>query len=451
MTTLLFDAALTPEGWESDVAVSIAPDGRISAVRPGARAGQRVRGAAIPGLPNLHSHAFQRAMAGLTEHAGASEDSFWTWRELMYRFLGRITPEDAEAIAALAFADMLEGGFTVVGEFHYLHHDPEGRPYDDPAEMAIRHVAAAHATGIGMTLMPVFYAHGNFGGADPVPGQRRFLSDLDLFARLVEGSAAAVKLLKRAGRMGVAPHSLRAVTLSELGALVTAHPSGPVHLHVSEQVKEVEDCLAVHGCRPVELLLDNAPVDQRWCLIHATHANAAERARIASSGAVVGLCPVTESNLGDGIFGAGDYLAAGGRFGVGTDSNVLISAAAELRTLEYSQRLSTRRRNALSPRGRSTGRTLFDKALSGGAQALGRGATGIVAGARADIVVLDTAHPDLIARAGDSLLDSFLFTRAERAIAEVFAGGRHVVTGGRHVDREAIERRYAATLKRLLS
>jgi formimidoylglutamate deiminase len=450
LRALHFDTALTPDGWLRDAVVTIDDRGLIADVSARARPGtERIAGAALPGLPNLHSHAFQRGMAGLSEHAGDSEDSFWTWREAMYRFLDTIDPDDAEAIAAMAYVEMLEGGFTVVGEFHYLHHDPAGRPYANPAEMAVRHVAAAAHTGIGMTLLPVFYAHGNFAGVPPTQGQRRFLSDLDDFARLHEASGRALRDLPH-GVLGVAPHSLRAVSLQELASLLRAHPAGPVHIHVSEQVKEVADCMAAHACRPVELLLAEAPVDSRWCLIHATHADARERAAIAASGAVVGLCPVTESNLGDGIFGAVDFRAAGGRLGVGTDSNILLSAPLELRTLEYSQRLSTLRRNALAPRNGSTARTLYDAARVGGAQALGLGPAGLVAGARADVVVLDTSDVTLAQRSGDLLLDALVFSGGERAIREVWSAGVRVVEDGRHIARAAVERRFRATLARIL-
>lgn len=450
MTILRFEQALTPDGWARDVAVTISPEGRISAVTPNSQLGEAVSGFAIPGLANLHSHAFQRAMAGLTEHAGAGDDSFWSWRELMYRFLGRISPDDAEAIAAYAFAEMLEGGFTTVGEFHYLHHDPEGAPYDHLGEMADRHVAAASETGIGMTLLPVFYAHGNFGGAAPNPGQRRFLNDLDHFARLFEQSETAVRRLP-SGRIGIAPHSLRAVSLPELQALVALHPVGPVHIHVSEQVKELDDCRAVHGTTPIALLADHVSLDARWCFIHATHASEAEQAMMLRAGLVAGLCPLTEANLGDGIFATKAHLSAGGRMGVGSDSNIQIDAAAELRQLEYAQRLLWRGRNVLAPRGASTGRTLFERALAGGAQALGLPTPGLTAGAEADILVLDPDHPDLIGREGDRALDSWVFVAGKAAIRDVYARGRPVVRDGRHVARDAISARYRACLTRLLA
>ena len=300
---------------------------------------------AIPGLPNVHSHAFQRAMAGLAEHGpgnAAPRDDFWTWRETMYRFVDRLDPADVESVATFAYAEMLETGFTRVGEFHYLHHDPDGRPYADPAEMANRIIAGAAAAGIGLTLLPSFYAHGNFGGLPPSPGQRRFVNDLDLFARIMDQSRRAAA--RQPGTIvGVAPHSLRAVTPDELREVVLLAGPGPVHIHVAEQVREVENCLAWSGRRPVEWLLDHESVDSRWCLIHATHTLPSEKQGIASRGAIVGLCPITEANLGDGIFDAKTFTQAGGRFGIGTDSNVLIDAAGELRQLEYTQRLSARR------------------------------------------------------------------------------------------------------------
>ncbi|CAN1554577.1 SsnA Cytosine deaminase and related metal-dependent hydrolases [Rhabdaerophilaceae bacterium] len=450
MTILRFDHALTPDGWERDVAVTVSLEGVINAVEPNSAFGERVRGFAIPGLANLHSHAFQRAMAGLTEHAGAGDDSFWSWRELMYRFLGRISPEDAEMIAAHAFAQMLEGGFTTVGEFHYLHHAPDGQPYANLGEMAERHVAAASETGIGMTLLPVFYAQGNFGAAPPNPGQRRFLNKLDGFGRLFEESRKAIARLP-AGRIGVAPHSLRAVSLPDLQALMEGHPSGPVHIHVSEQVKELEDCRTVHGTTPIALLADHVSLDARWCLVHATHASEEEQALMLQANLVAGLCPLTEANLGDGIFATRAHLAAGGRLGVGTDSNIQIDAASELRQLEYAQRLLWRGRNVLAPRYASTGRALFDRALAGGAQALDLPSAGLFPGAQADIVVLDAEHTDLIGREGDRAIDSWVFVAGKSAIRDVYAGGKQVVVDGRHVAQGRISERYRSCLKRLLA
>lgn len=405
----------------------------------------------VPGLANVHSHAFQRGMAGLAETAGPADDDFWTWREVMYRFLDQLEPDDVETIAALAFAEMLEGGFTRVGEFHYLHHAPDGGPYDDSAELATRVVAAAAQTGIALTLLPVFYAHGNFGGQPPSPGQRRFLATPDRFMALVEGARRAVATLPD-GNSGVAPHSLRAVTPDELAYVVALAEGGPVHIHVAEQSKEVSDCQAWSGQTPVAWLLDHVEVDAHWCLIHATHVNAAEIEGMARSGAVAGLCPITEANLGDGVFPAARFLARGGRFGVGTDSNVLIDAGQELRGLEYAQRLTARARNVLADARRpSVGGRLFRAASAGGAQALGVEVAGFAAGAPMDVVSLDPHHLSLIGRRGDALLDGWIFGARGGAIDRVWRGGRQVVVNGRHIHKDLIAARYRSVLQRLLA
>lgn len=452
MHKLFLATALLPEGWRDDVLVTI-DDGRIVTVElapdSAALAGaERVSGIALPGVANLHSHTFQRGFAGLTERRGDAEDHFWTWREAMYRFVGLLSPDDVEAIAAQAFVEMLESGFSAVAEFHYLHHQPDGRPYGDPAELAARIAAAAAATGIGLTLLPVFYAHGGFGDRPPSASQRRFVSTLDGYARLVEASRRAVAGLPGA-RVGLAPHSLRAANAAEIAALLDAAPDGPVHIHVAEQEREVEECMAATGARPVDWLLDHAGVDERWCLIHATHMTEGETGRLARTGAVAGLCPITESNLGDGIFPAVDFLAAGGRFGVGSDSNVLIDLPGELRTLEYSQRLRDRARNRLGDPGRSTGRRLFEDAARGGAQAAGRGEAAIAAGCPADIVVLDRDAVALHGRNGDSVLDSWIFGATRPVIDAVHVAGRPVVRQGHHVDRTSIAARFKRTVDRL--
>ncbi|MBR0657709.1 formimidoylglutamate deiminase [Neoroseomonas oryzicola] len=448
MRSMVFAEALLPEGWRRDVRVEVDADGRIATVTPDAAPGRLV---ALPGMPDLHSHAFQRGMAGLTEHAGASDDSFWTWRELMYRFLAHLTPEDVEAIATLAYAEMLEGGFTRVGEFHYLHHAPDGTPHADRAEMAVRIAAAAQATGINLTLLPSFYAHGEIGGAPPVPGQRRFLNDLDGFAALVEGSRRAIAGLPGAN-LGLAPHSLRAATIEEIRAVAAMARHGePLHIHAAEQVKEVEASIRILGLPPIAALLEAGLLSDRWCLIHATHGTAGELAQVAACGAVSGLCPVTESNLGDGIFPAPGFREAGGLFGVGTDSNVLISAPLELRTLEYSQRLALRSRNVLAPRGGSTGQALWQSAVAGGSRALAAGPAGIAPGAWADLVLLDPAAPAFAARSGERMLDSLLFAARDGAIHEVWVRGTRVVADGVHPLRARAERRVAAILARILA
>ena len=445
---LWFEAALLPTGWVQNVRVEISA-GLISRLEEcvAAASGDERHAIAIPGLCNVHSHAFQRGMAGLAETRGPAHDDFWTWREVMYRFIDRLNPEDMGAIAALAYAEMLEGGFTRVGEFHYLHHDISGTPYSEIGEMALRIVSAAAETGIGLTLLPVFYAHADFGGAPPQPGQRRFLSDLDSFSTLLEASKSAISALPDAN-LGVAPHSLRATTPAELAEIVSLGRGGPIHIHAAEQKKEVEDCLAWKGARPVEWLLDHASVDRSWCIVHATHMSEAEATRLAVSQAVTGLCPVTEANLGDGVFAAESYLGAHGRFGVGTDSNVFISAASELRMAEYAQRLSRRARNLWPSESReSTGRALFDGALPGGAQALGLVHSGIRVGANADFVSLDANDPTLAERRGDAILDSWIFGGAR--IDCVWRRGEKVVKAGQHQRREEIARRYRSSMQRL--
>jgi len=460
MSGLWFESALLPSGWARQVRIVPAGEriGRIvsgSAPEPG----DERHAIALPGLPNVHSHAFQRALAGLTERRGQREDSFWSWRELMYQFVAQLGPEELEAVSALAFAEMLEAGFTHVGEFHYLHHDRDGRPFEEPAELAARIAAAAAESGIGLTLLPVFYAHGGFGGAPPAPRQRRFITDPEGFARIVEGCRRAVSALAGAS-VGIAPHSLRAVTPEELTAVLPLAAPGPIHIHVAEQIREVEECLGWSGRRPIDWLLAHARVDERWCLVHATHADDAELASLAARGAVAGLCPLTESNLGDGIFPAGSFLAQRGAIGVGSDSNILLDAAGELRTLEYSQRLALRARNvlALGADG-STGRALFDAALAGGSQALhpadGRGTpraavrAGLSPGARLDLVTLAADHPALIERREDEILDSWIFAGGREVIDCVWRAGVKLVSGGRHRAREAIVARYGRALRSL--
>jgi len=451
-TTLWFESALLETGWADDVRLTLG-DGRIVRVEPGAprTAHEAANGPALPGLPNLHSHAFQRGMAGLAEVRGPSGDSFWTWREVMYRFLERLGPDEVEAIAAQAYVEMLEAGFTRVGEFHYLHHDRDGSAFADPAEMAARIAAAAAESGVGLTLLPVFYAHSGFGGAAPTAAQARFVHDIDGFARLLEASRAAVADLPGAV-VGLAPHSLRAVTPQELTALVGLSGNGPIHIHVAEQTQEVQDCLAWSGARPVEWLLANAPVDPRWCLVHATHVTLEEIADTARLGAVVGLCPITEANLGDGLFLAPEFRQQGGRFGVGSDSNVLIDVAEELRTLEYGQRLARRNRNVMAAEpGDSTGADLYRAALSGGGQALGVGAPKLAVGEPADIVSLDVNHPVLAARRGDTLIDSWVFAGRRDVVDGVWRAGIQQVSGGRHHARDAVAARYRKVLADLLA
>lgn len=452
MSRLHFASALLPSGWANDVQVVITA-GAIAAVTPGVApaAGDERHAIALPGLASLHSHAFQRGMAGLAELRGDSTDTFWTWRETMYRFALAMTPDDVADVATLLYIEMLEQGFTRVGEFHYLHHDRDGSPYADPAEMAARIAQAAEASGIALTLLPSFYAHGSFGGAAPHDGQRRFICSVDQFAELMSASRKAIATLPDAN-IGIAPHSLRAVAPDELTTIIPLAEGGPVHIHAAEQVREVEDCLAWSGHRPVQWLLEHAPVDRRWCLIHATHTTDEEITALAKTGAVAGLCPITEASLGDGIFPAREFLDAGGSLGIGTDSNVLVGVADELRQLEYGQRLKHRARNVLSGgAGRSTGRTLFDDALAGGARALAQATVGLTAGARADIVTFDAAHPSLAGRAGDAAIDGWIFAAGNGAIDCVWAGGNKVVERGQHELRQAARERFNASVRRLVA
>jgi formiminoglutamate deiminase len=449
MARLFFDRLLTPQGWRRDVSVAI-ENGLIASASPAGapQATDERHAIGLPGMPDLHSHAFQRGMAGLAEIRGPAADNFWTWRELMYRFALTMGPEDVEAVAAQLYVEMLEAGFTRVGEFHYLHHDTDGRPYANVAELAERIAAAAETTGIALTLLPVFYAHANFSGVAPTPGQRRFICDIDLFARLLEASRTAVATLPGAN-IGVAPHSLRAATPAELAEVASLADGGPIHMHIAEQVKEVEDCVAWSGARPVEWLLGHVEVDRRWCLIHATHMTEGETRALASSGATAGLCPITEANLGDGIFNGPAFAAGGGRYGIGSDSNIMIGVADELRQLEYAQRLRDRARNVMATDGGSTGRALFDAALAGGAAALGAAPAGLVPGAPADIVSLRADHPALVARDGDAILDAWIFAGGRDLVDCVWARGVKRVAGGRHMSRDSVFPRFRAAIERV--
>lgn len=449
--SLFFEHLLLPQGWARGVRLTLS-GGRIAAIEAGAEPSpsDERHACGLPGMPNLHSHAFQRGMAGLAERRGPSNDSFWTWREIMYRFVNRMTPDDVKAIAALAYVEMLEGGFTRVGEFHYLHHDREGRHFADIAEMSAAVIGAAADSGIGMTLLPVLYSHAGFGAQPPQPAQARFVLDVEGYARLLDAAAAHARALPDAV-VGVAPHSLRAVSPGQLRDLAALSGGRPVHIHIAEQVKEVDDCLAWSGRRPVEWLLDHAEVGANWCLVHATHMTDAETRAVARSGAVAGLCPITEANLGDGLFPVDAFLDADGLYGIGSDSNVLIDGAEELRLLEYGQRLGRRARNVMARApGRSTGADLHAGARAGGAAALGVEG-GIAVGLPADIVSLDLDHPALVHREGDAITDSFVFAAGRSAIDCVWRHGDKLVTDGRHRIRDRAVRDYARVLERLIA
>ena len=428
-------------------------DGLIAdiAIDASAQPDDERHGVAIAGVPNLHSHAFQRAMAGLTEARGTQPDDFWSWRTSMYALVDRLDPDQFEAVSAQAFVEMLEAGFTRVGEFHYLHHSTDGCAYGNPAEMSTRIAAAAATTGIGLTLLPVLYCQGGFGAAQTTPAQRRFVTSIDAYQHLWDFARRAIAALPDA-RIGVAPHSLRAVTPEQLRAVVQFAGQAPIHIHASEQRAEVDACLAWSGQRPIEWLANHAPLDARWCVVHATHMTDSEVVRLARSGAVAGLCPITEANLGDGIFRAREFMEAGGRFGLGSDSNVLIAANEELRLLEYGQRLANQQRNVLASTGTaSVGRAIFAAAIGGGGRALGTSQVGLVVGAPADIVSLDVRLPALSNRHGDALLDSWIFATRGAGVDCVWRRGIKYVEGGVHRRRDAVRSRFDAAMRSLQS
>ncbi len=444
MNTLFADHALLPGGWARDVLLAWDAQGRLTRVDAGAAPGAapRAPGVLLPGLPNLHSHAFQRVFAGLTEFRGDAADSFWTWRDRMYRVALAVSPEQLEDIATQLYLEMLAAGYTAVCEFHYLHHDPAGRPYAERAELALRLVAAARRAGIGLTMLPVLYRHGGFGPAPARADQRRFLNDVDGLLHIVER-------LRAAGvRTGAAPHSLRAVAPDDLHALLAGLPAdAPLHIHVAEQRREVEDCLAWSGARPVQWLLDHAPVDARWCLVHATHLDAAERAGIAARGAVVGLCPSTEANLGDGLF---DLPAYAGAWGIGSDSHASVDAAEELRLLEYGQRLARGERNvAASAAVPQVAETLWRAALDGGAQASGRPVGGLAVGQQADFLVLGDASLDGLSPA-QQLATLVFAPRRRELLREVWTAGDCRVRAGWHDAAASALSRFLAARRSLL-
>ncbi|MBS0581964.1 MAG: formimidoylglutamate deiminase [Proteobacteria bacterium] len=483
MKNYFAESLWSPQGWTRDAHLAV-DAGRVVAA-PADAGAERLGRYVLPGMPNLHSHAFQRAMAGLAERQTNPGDSFWTWRETMYAFASRIGPDDLRAIAAQLYVEMLEAGYTQVCEFHYLHHQPNGQPYADPAAMSLALIEAAREAGIGLTLLPTLYMTGGFDGRALSERQRRFGFDVDGYLSLLR---QLVKMENAALRVGVALHSLRAVperAMREVLEAISLLPSGegarradegpglhrgggmaepspqplsrgergsgmPVHIHIAEQIGEVQDCLALRNARPVEWLLDNMPVDARWCLVHATHMSAQETQRLAQSGAVAGLCPTTEANLGDGLFPLKAYLDEDGAFGVGSDSHISVSPVEELRWLEYGQRLATRHRNiAVSAANHSVGETLFGAALRGGARAAGVALGAIEAGKRADFVVLDEQSALLAGRDRASLIDTFLFAGNTNLVRHVMVNGDWVVRDFRHRDRDRIGARYRETVERL--
>ncbi|MBL4626452.1 MAG: formimidoylglutamate deiminase [Roseicyclus sp.] len=450
MTSVWAKTALLPTGWASNVRVDIDSNGRISNVQQGApEVGKRVA-LLLPAPVNVHSHAFQRAMAGLTERRGPDpRDSFWTWRQLMFRFLDHLTPDHVQAITAFVQMEMLEAGYATNAEFHYLHHQPGGVPYDNLAEMSERVAAAAAQTGIGLCLLPVHYQFGGCDGRDLTAGQIRFGNNLDRFQALHEGAVAGLAGLPQDTGSGVAPHSLRALGADDLRSYAQHFPSGPIHMHLAEQIPEVDEVRHHWHMRPVEWALDNMDLNARWCLIHCTQMTPDETTRLAQTGAVAGLCPITESSLGDGIFDGVRWLGAGGAFAVGSDSNIRISLSEELRTLDYSQRLRDGTRAALASADRSTGRRIYDGILNGGAQATQRNSGRLEPGCWADMLTLDTDSEHMWGREGDSALDAWIFAGDDRLVSNVWSAGRHMVKNGYHVGRAEIVAGYKRTIDAL--
>lgn len=444
---------LTATGWTGPACIRVDTDGRIASVEaldePVGAPG--LAGIVVPGMPNLHSHAFQRQMAGLAEHGSGRPDSFWTWRETMYRLANRVTPDQFEAIAAWVQAEMLEAGFTSCAEFHYLHHQPDGTPYAEPAEMSHRLLAAAEASGIALTLLPVLYCRSGFGAEGVEDRQRRFFNPPDRYLRLIEACRRAIGE-HSLHRIGIAPHSLRAVSPDALRVTLDdpTDPETPVHIHVAEQRREVDESHAALGASPVAWLVEHFDVNPYWCLVHATHLEAAELETAASTWAVAGLCPTTEADLGDGCFDTAGWLAAGGRFGVGSDSNLRVSVVEELRMLEFQARLASLRRIVLAEAGGSCGRSLYDRAARGGAQALAQPVGRIEPGLRADLVELDADHPLLHGRSGDAILDSWIFAGGNGMVRSAWVAGRRVVEQGRHWRRENLKAPFLDAMKALL-
>ncbi len=450
MPKISADWVLLEDGFAADTVIEIDNRGFITAVTPGrAPAAEHfARAAILPGITNLHSHAFQRSFAGHTEFTGGGND-FWSWREAMYRAAGRIEPDALVPVAAYLGMELLRGGFTSLIEFHYLQNAIDGTPYAHRPAMAEAIIEGAQQAGIGLTMLFGIYQTGNFDGTPLQGGQRRFDTSPDAALKMVADAQA------QQGdnlRFGLSPHSLRAVPPASLQAayegLAALDPAAPIHIHVAEQQGEIRDCLATLGTRPMEWLLANAPIGDNWCLIHSTHTTDAERRGMAASGAVAGFCPSTEGNLGDGIFGLPDFVAHGGRFGIGTDSHVTLDVFSELRLLEYSQRLRAEKRNVLAGADAHTGRTLWQMAARGGAQAAARPVGRLAVGQRADLVVIEpTLETEMLGP--DFWLDAAIFGNDARPARHVMSGGSWAVRDGVHSRQDSITGAYRRALKKL--
>ncbi|MDW6003530.1 formimidoylglutamate deiminase [Vibrio mangrovi] len=451
-TVIFAERACLPTGWQHNVVLEIINGEftRVSANAEPPGGALHMQGPVLPTMVNVHSHAFQRVMAGMAEVSLNPDDSFWSWRDLMYKIVSRLSPQQVNIIATQLYIDMLKAGYTQVGEFHYLHHDPSGKPYADPAEMSYQLLDAAERSGIGMTLLPVLYRYAGFGAQTPDSGQARFIHSSESYLKLQHQLTHTMRDHSR-HHLGICFHSLRAVSPQQIQEVLAELDAGqPIHIHIAEQHKEVSDCVHWSGQRPVEWLDSHIGLNERWCLIHATHLDGGEIHRIANSGAVVGLCPSTEANLGDGIFPGVDFTRAGGRWGIGSDSHVSLSIVDELRLLEYSQRLRDQQRNRLySDSQNSVGDYLYAQALSGGSQACGV-KLGLTAGCRADFMVLDSNHPLLMASQAPDIINRWLFACNENLIKDVFVAGKQCIKDGHHELEDRSRQQFADVIKQVI-
>jgi len=455
MSKLYAENILIGSQWQTDKTLSIDSEGLIVSIEPGKDPqASLLDGSVIPGMVNCHSHAFQKAFAGYSEYRGKTQDSFWSWRDIMYRFVAKMTPEDAHSVASFVYTEMLKAGYTSVAEFHYLHHQAGGAHYDDPAEMSHQIINAASTIGIALTHLPVLYSYAGFGEIPPSEAQARFIHSTDDYLNLID------QLNQKYNnhynfQLGIAPHSLRAVGESQLEEIVphirAINNNAPIHIHISEQMQEVADCLKHYGQRPVEWLLNNYSMDENWCLIHATHLTDSETKRLAKSGAVVGICPLTEGNLGDGIFPAAEYLGFGGKFAIGSDSHIGINVAEELRLLEYGQRLSRNQRAVLvDDNCSSVGQYLYANTARDGANAINQNVGEIAIGKRADLLVLNNEHPSMFSKQDSYILDAAIFACSELPVKDVYVAGKKVIDSGQHQFQSEITEKYKSVLARIV-
>lgn len=453
MDKLYAENILIGSEWQTEVTLTIS-NGIIIAINSGKEAGATaLKGTVIPGMVNCHSHAFQRAFAGFSEYRGNSQDSFWSWRDIMYKFVAKMTADDAFITAKFVYIEMLKAGYTSVGEFHYLHHQPGGGKYDDPAEMSHQIIQAANDVGISLSHLPVLYTYAGFDKKTPTQEQERFIHSTDDYIELVNQLNS--RYSKQSNfKLGIAPHSLRAVSEDQLQQIVpfvrTLDSHAPIHIHIAEQLKEVNDCLAFYGARPVDWLFNHYQIDQHWCLVHATHLINTEIKEIAESGAVVGICPLTEANLGDGIFATAEFAKLGGKFAIGSDSHIGINVAEELRLLEYAQRLKHHQRAVLVDQDcQSVGQYLYTKASKSGAMSLNQNAGEITIGKRADLVVLNNDEPSLFSKKDTFILDASIFACSQMPIKDVFVAGKQVIKDGNHFLQDEVTGKYRGVLKNI--